>query len=134
MHAVHVFPSTRSVRLLVSPLLPDNLLQFLRGLRDGGAKDFVAISGNQQVVLDTDAAEVAVLLHLVVVDELLEFALVLPDVNQLRNEIDARFDGHDEAGFQLTGHTQGAPAEDVAAAHGIVIADEVLAEVFQPNW
>ena len=35
-----------------------------------------------------------------------------------------------KAWFQFAGHTQGAPAENVAAAYGFIIADEVLAEVF----
>ena len=86
--------------------------------------------GDQQVVLDADAAEVAVFLHHIVVDEIGELVLFLPDVDQMRDEIDARLNGDHEARFQLAGHTQRCPSEDVARTHSIVIANVNLSQTF----
>ena len=60
----------------------------------------------QDVVFETNAAKVTVAIQFVVVDEILEFLLRLPTVNESRNEIDARLVGDDKSLMQPSAHAQ----------------------------
>jgi len=106
------------------------LFHFLDRLGDARAEHPVPRGRYQHVVLDADAAEVAVLVQGVVVDELLVQALGLPLVDQLGDEIDARLDRDDKALAQGPGQAQVGQAELRAARVLAVVAHEVLAEAF----
>ena len=69
----------------------------------------LAVGSDEVVLLVAQAAEALELLYLVIVEEVLELALALPQVYQLGNEVDTGLDGEYEAGLQGTGQTHTSP-------------------------
>ena len=65
---------------------------------------------------------------LIVVDEFRELALTFPQIHQFGDEVDARLDGQDEAGFQLAAQAERFPSE-LRALGLSVVADINLAEI-----
>jgi len=54
-----------------------------------------AAGDDQDIIFDPDTAEITEFRHGVVVDIFLEFAVILPEVDQFGDEIDAGFNSHD---------------------------------------
>ena len=62
--------------------------------------------GYEYVVLQADAAEIAVLLYLVVVEELHMHLLGFPFVNKGRDEVDSGLIGHYKTGLEASAAAQ----------------------------
>lgn len=67
--------------------------------------------GYQIILFVTDAAEVFVSLHLIIIDEVSKLVLATPQVYQFGDEIDARLYGVYESRFQGDGQAQALAAE-----------------------
>ena len=107
-----------------------HVFHFADGLWDGSAKDAAAIIGDEQVVFDADATEVLVGFQLVVVDEILVLAFGFPDVDEGRDEVDARLIGDHETWLEGLAATQAAEALVGGTWCDVVVADVGLAEAF----
>ena len=75
------------------------------------AEEAAAVLGDEDVVLDADAAEVLILFDFVEAEELLAVAALAPVVDEGRDEVDARLVGDDEAFLQAAPHAQGVGTE-----------------------
>ena len=84
----------------------------------------------QQVVFDTYAAEVAVFVYFVEIQEIGVGSLLAPQVYKVGNEIDSRFVGNYKAFFQAASETQGVCAELVGRTNLIVESYVHLSEPF----
>ena len=91
------------------------------------ANHLAAILGDEDVVLETDAAKIAPRFDGVVVDELRELLLRAPKVDEVGNEVHARLVGHDEALLQATAATQMVQSELSGRLHLVIVAQIVLA-------
>ena len=95
------------------------------------AQEAAAIGGDEDVVLDADAAKVLVGLQFVKVEELGAVAAGTPVVDQGWNEVDARLVGHHKALLQTAAHAQGVGAELVQTGPGLLVkADVDLPQAF----
>ena len=74
--------------------------------RDLLAQQTSAVFCDQIILFVADTTEVFVGFQLVVVEELGEFMLASPEIDQFGDEINTRFDGQDEARFQFAAQAQ----------------------------
>ena len=65
------------------------------------AKESATVRGDKYIVLDAHTAEVAIFVHLVEVDELVVFAALSPVVDEVWDEIYARFVGDNMSWFEF---------------------------------
>ena len=89
-----------------------------------------AVRGDDDVVLKTYSAEVAVGIESVVVDEVLVHALALPEVDEVRDEVDARLYSHDEAFLHAASAAETVEAKLCGWLHFLVKTYVVLTEAF----
>ena len=94
------------------------------------AEDAAAVGGDEEVVFQTDAAEVLVGLQQVVVDELLVEAFGTPLVDEGGDEVDAGLVGEHPPGLYAAAAAQAVGAELGGGAHLVVEADVDLSEAF----
>ena len=95
-----------------------------------GAEQTAALLGDEQVILQTDAAEVVVLfLQQCEIDILGIDALLLPFLNKSGDEVDTGLVRYDVAGLEHLAHTQRTETELCRTLISIVITDVVLAEI-----
>ena len=94
------------------------------------AEEAATVFGDEDVVFQSDTAKILVGLHQFVVDEVLVQSLRTPIVDEVGNEIDARFIGHDKSFLQTLAAAQGIGAELCAGLYLFVEADVVLSESF----
>ena len=103
---------------------------FFHRLGNRRAQHAVAVGGDQDIVLDADAAKVLIFAECVVVDVLAVAAFGGPGFDQRRDEVHAGFHRHHHAGQQRLAQAQVAQAEQRAALGVRAIADQVFAQAF----
>ena len=100
--------------------------------RDGkalGTEQTAALFGYENIILETDAAEVVVLfLKKGEIDILGIDAFLLPLLDEGRDKINSGLIGYDVTGLEHLAHTEGAETELGGALVGVVIAYIILAE------
>ena len=78
------------------------VLHFQRAIGDGFfAEETATVGSDEDIVFNAHAAEVAIFVHLVEVDELVVFAALSPVVDEVWDEIDARFVGDNMSWFEF---------------------------------
>ena len=70
------------------------------------AYDAASFFRDNDIVFDANATEVAVVVDCIVVDEVFVKSLAFPKVDEMRNEIDARFHCHYESFLYATAASQ----------------------------
>ena len=75
------------------------------------AKETAAVGGDKHIVLNANAAKVAVCVNLVKVEVLGVDTLLLPIVNEVGYKVDARFVGHHVSGLKAAAKAQGVGAK-----------------------
>ena len=90
------------------------------------AEEAASVGRNEHVVFNSDASKILEFFDFIEIEKFRVCSFSAPEVDEVWDEIDARFVGHDKALFKATGKTQRGGAKLAGRTDFIVIANVSL--------